>query len=177
MAKVMQLEQLHENYNSIDFECDEDELNDFIIHDAVDYHRCLLAETYLLKDEGRVIAYITILNDTLDMTSFDDRTSFNRFRKKHFANAKRLKSYPALKVGRLAVQRNIARRGYGSVLLDFVKLLICLKRYAGCRFVTVDAYENAIPFYEKNGFVRIKSINQVNNTCLMCYDLMSTAIE
>ena len=110
MAKVMQLEQLHENYNSIDFECDEDELNDFIIHDAVDYHRCLLAETYLLKDEGRVIAYITILNDTLDMTSFDDRTSFNRFRKKPFANAKRLKSYPALKVGRLAVQRNIARR-------------------------------------------------------------------
>lgn len=127
----MQLEQVLEDCDSFDFECGKDDLNDFIINDAADYHRTLLAESYLLKDDGRVIAYITILNDSLDMTAFDDKTSFNRFRKKHFANTKRLKSYPALKVGRLAVQQTFAEHGYGSVLLDFVKLLICLKRYAG----------------------------------------------
>ena len=173
----MQLEQVLEDCNSIDFECGEDELNDFIINDAADYHRSLLAESYILKDDGHVIAYITILNDSLDMTAFEDKTSFNRFRKKHFANAKRLKSYPALKVGRLAVQLSLARHGYGSVLLDFVKLLICIKRYAGCRFVTVDACDKAIPFYEKNGFVRIKSVNEDSNTCLMCYDLMSATLQ
>ena len=68
----MQLEQVLEDCNSIDFECGEDELNDFIINDAADYHRSLLAESYLLKDDGHVIAYITILNDSLDMTAFED---------------------------------------------------------------------------------------------------------
>ena len=124
----MEMEQVLDEYNLVEFECGDDELNDFIINDALDYHRNLLSESYLLKDEGRVIAYVTILNDSLDIDSFDDRTSFNRFRKKHFVNSKRLKSYPALKIGRLAVCHNLARKGYGSVLLDFVKLLTLLRR-------------------------------------------------
>lgn len=173
IISIMEMEQVLDEYNLVEFECGDDELNDFIINDALDYHRNLLSESYLLKDEGRVIAYVTILNDSLDIDSFDDRTSFNRFRKKHFVNSKRLKSYPALKIGRLAVCHNLARKGYGSVLLDFVKLLTLLRRFAGCRFMTVDAYNDAVPFYEKNGFVVIRSRVPDSETILMCYDLVS----
>ena len=171
----MVMEQLLGDCNLIEFDCGDDELNDFIINDAVGYHRSLLSETYLLKKEGRVIAYVTILNDSLDIDSFSDKTSFNRFRKKHFVNSKRLKAYPALKIGRLAVCQSHARKGYGAVLLDFVKLLTSLKRFAGCRFVTVDAYDDAIPFYEKNGFVLIRSGSPGTDTSLMCYDLVAVS--
>jgi hypothetical protein len=39
--------------------------------------------------------------------------------------------------------------------------------------VTVDAYDEAIPFYEKNGFVVISSSRSESETTLMYYDLMA----
>ena len=47
----MEMEQVLDEYNLVEFECGDDELNDFIINDALDYHRNLLSESYLLKDE------------------------------------------------------------------------------------------------------------------------------
>lgn len=157
----------------VEFECGDEELNDFITNDALDYHRSLLSESYLLKEEGHLLAYVTILNDCLGIDSFDDKTSFNRFRRKYFVNTKRLRSYPAIKIGRLAVQQELSGRGYGSLLLDFVKLLTSLKRFTGCRFLTVDAYNPAVPFYEKNGFVVISSRENDSETTLMYYDLLT----
>ena len=159
-----------------EFDCGDQELNSFIMDDAVDYHKNRLAESYLLKDEGKTVAYVTLLNDRVSVDSFDDKTSFNRFRRKHFENPKRLKAYPAIKVGRLAVRHTLARRGYGSVLLDFAKLLVTLRRYSGCRFLIVDAYATAVSFYEKNGFVSIQKPSDEGKTRLMCYDLMSVTV-
>ena len=167
------MEQVLDNSEVIEFECGDEDLNDFIINDAGNYHRHLLSESYLLKEGELLIAYVTILNDSLDIDSFDDRTAFNRFRRKHFVNSKRLKSYPAIKIGRLAVQQKLSGKGYGSVLLDFVKVLTSLKRFSGCRFVTVDAYDDAIPFYAKNGFVVISGSKSNSETTLMYYDLMA----
>ena len=66
-----------------EFDCGDQELNSFIMDDAVDYHINRLAESYLLKDEGKTVAYVTLLNDRVSVDSFDDKTSFNRFRRKH----------------------------------------------------------------------------------------------
>ena len=87
-------------------------------------------------------------------------------------NSKRFKAYPAIKIGRLAVHEDYSRHGYGSKLLDLIKTLVISNRYSGCRFMTVDAYKDVIPFYEKNGFVRINSSLAKNGTCLMIYDLL-----
>ena len=38
--------------------------------------------------------------------------------------------------------------------------------------MTVDAYKDAVPFYEKNGFIRVSSSFSKNGTCLMVYDLI-----
>lgn len=172
----MVMEQILASSDVGEFDCGDQELNSFIMEDAVNYHKNLLAESYLLKDDGQMVAYVTLLNDRVSVDSFDDKTSFNRFRRQHFENSKRLKAYPAIKVGRLAVSHTLARRGYGSILLDFVKLLIALKRYSGCRFMIVDAYADAVSFYEKNGFVSIRKPSAAGKTCLMCYDLMSVAV-
>ena len=132
------MEQVLDNSEVVEFECGDEDLNDFIINDAGNYHRNLLSESYLLKEGEHLIAYVTILNDSLDIDSFEDRTAFNRFRRKHF-----------------------------------VKVLTSLKRFSGCRFVTVDAYDDAIPFYAKNGFVVISSSKSNSETTLMYYDLMA----
>ena len=43
--------------------------------------------------------------------------------------------------------------------------------------MTVDAYKDAVPFYEKNGFVRISESVSSKDTCLMVYDLLTVAVQ
>ena len=40
------------------------------------------------------------------------------------------------------------------------------------RFITVDAYISAIPFYEKNGFKLLKEKDENEYTRLMFFDMM-----
>ena len=46
---------------------------------------------------------------------------------------------------------------------------------AGCRFVTVDAYLAAIPFYEKNGFIPLND-DEDDPTRVLYFDLMDLDI-
>ena len=65
--------------------------------------------------------------------------------------------YPALKIGRLAVDKRYEKKGIGTYLLHSVigkALLLSLD--LGCRYITVNAKRNAIPFYERNGFLMLK---------------------
>ena len=54
------------------------------------------------------------------MADFDTKTEYNRFRKR-FVNAKRIKSYPAAKIGRFAVAKSMKGKNIGLFLLDFIK--------------------------------------------------------
>ena len=114
------------------FDCGDDDLNDFILNSAPLYKSEMLAETFIVEVE--------------------DKTEFNRFRKKHFPNEKRLKAYPAIKICRFAVDLSAREYHLGSTLLQYIKWKILTEIELGCRYITVDAYLQAIPFYEKNDF-------------------------
>lgn len=45
----------------------------------------------------------------------------------------------------------------------------------GCRFLTVDAYADAIPFYIKNGFVPLNEEDAGAVTRLLYFDLATIA--
>ena len=62
-------------------------------------------------------------------------------------------------------------------LLDFIKTLFVINNKTGCRFITVDAYKAAVPFYEKNGFLPLTSKDNNEHTKLMYYDLASNYQE
>ena len=47
----------------------------------------------------------------------------------------------------------------------------------GCRFLTVDAYLEAIPFYEKNEFRFMNVEDHDPHTRLMYYDLMNLCAQ
>ena len=100
-----------------------------------------------------------------------------RFRKHRFVQEKRLRSYPAVKLCRLGVDIECRGTGMGSFLLDFIKTLFVINNKTGCRFITVDAYKAAVPFYEKNGFLPLTSKDNNEHTKLMYYDLASNYQE
>lgn len=80
------------------FNCGDADLNDFILHEAPLYRKALLAVTYKATVDGQVIAYFSLANDRISLGDFENKTEFNRFRKRRFVNDKRLKSYPAVKI-------------------------------------------------------------------------------
>lgn len=83
------------------FDCGDADLNDFILNAAPLYRNELLAISYVMEDEnGKTLAYFSLANDKVAISDFESKTEFNRFRKHRFANEKRLKSYPAIKICR-----------------------------------------------------------------------------
>ena len=85
------------------FKCADGDLNDFLMDEAKDYQTELLAKTYLVVNEetGDLIAYFSLLNDTVRLEDTEKSTA-NRINRK-IPNSKRRRHYPALKIGRLAV--------------------------------------------------------------------------
>ncbi|HJA84405.1 MAG TPA: GNAT family N-acetyltransferase [Candidatus Bacteroides intestinavium] len=156
------------------FDCGDDDLNDFILNSSGLYKDELLAVTYLVqdRDDGHLLAYFSLANDRISLTDFESKTEFNRFRKRRFVNEKRLKSYPAVKIGRLGVSTNARHLRLGTRILDFIKVLFTQNNRTGCRFLTVDAYIAALPFYLKNDFIELTANDKEDpHTRLLYYDL------
>jgi hypothetical protein len=162
---------MHEQVLS--FDCGDEDLNDFIRHESALYRKELLAVSYVFieRNTQKVAAYFSLANDRISISDFPNNTAFNRFRKQKFVNEKRLKSYPATKVCRLAVDIEFQRFSLGSCILDFIKTYFTDDNKTGCRFLTVDAYVNAIPFYKKNEFVALDDLDNNKHTRLYYYDL------
>ncbi len=155
------------------FDCGDEDLNDFIINDAPLYRKTLLAITYILehKSSKKVVAYFSVANDRISIKDFPTNTDFNRFRKHKFVNEKRLRSYPAIKLCRLGIDKSVQGQQIGTFLIDFVSTLFVTDNKSGCRFLTVDAYSEAIAFYQKNDFTFLSSEDEGQHTRLMYFDL------
>ena len=155
------------------FDCGDEDLNGFILTDAPLYRKEKLAVTYIVTeraDYNKVVAFFSLSNDRISISDFDNKTRYNRFSRR-FNNHKRLKSYPAGKIGRLAVRSSTKGMNVGSTLLDFIKHFFVADNKTGCRFITVDAYSAAIPFYLKNGFVPLNDEDAEEPTRLLYFDL------
>ena len=157
------------------FDCGDDDLNDFILHESPLYRKEKLAVTYVLKEADdlaneHIKAFFSLSNDRISISDFDSKTKYNRFSRR-FNNHKRLKSYPAAKIGRLGVSESLKGMNIGSMLLKFIKLYFTTDNKTGCRFITVDAYAAAIPFYLRNGFVPLNEEDADEPTRLLYFDL------
>lgn len=159
------------------FNCGDDDLNDFIINDASVYKSAMLAVTYVVEHRisGAIYGYFSLANDRVGLAEFPDKTAFNRFRKHKFVNDKRLKSYPAAKICRLGISEELKGQHIGTYLLDYIKTLFLVDTKTGCRFLTVDAYSDAIRFYEKNKFSYLSNADVDSRTQLLFFDLHDLA--
>ena len=110
-----------------------------------------------------------------DLNDFILNASTNRFRKHRFVNEKRLKSYPAAKICRLAINQELKGQHIGQFLINFIKSFFLADNKTGCRFLTVDAYAAAIPFYLKQKFVPLTVEDEGAETRLIYFDLNDIA--
>jgi GNAT superfamily N-acetyltransferase len=157
------------------FDCGDEDLNDFILHESVLYHHSRLAVSYVIETltTNQVVGFFSLANDRVSLSDFESKTEFNRFRRKRFVNEKRLKSYPAVKICRLGVDKAAKGHALGTFILDFVKSYFAVENTTGCRFITVDAYVDAVPFYLKNQFLPLNSepSEADEHTKLLFFDL------
>lgn len=167
------LRKLNDDETVCNFDCGDSDLNEFITEEAIFYKSEFLAIPYIfyhVEKPKDIVAYFTLSNDKISISDFASNSQFNKFKKQNFNVRKRLKSYPSVKIGRFAVSTNYNSLGLGSHLIEFIKSYYLEENKAGCRFITVDAYRDAIPFYIKNGFEPLQS-DDGSETQLLYFDL------
>lgn len=153
------------------FKCADSDLNDFLFDDAKHFQNELMAVTYLLEhmEQNKTAAYFSLLADKITFNP-EEKGVWNKLNR-NIPNQKRRRSYPAVKIGRLAVNEEYSGAGLGTFILDNIKYAFANVRRLGCRFVTVDALSTAVNFYQKNGFQFFTEQDKDEDTRLMFFDL------
>ncbi len=165
MIEILQQETVIKPFKSSD-----SDLNSFLMNDAKKYAAEFLAVTYLVENSKETIAYFSLLNDRVLMDD-EEKNIWNRLNR-FISNNKRRKSYPAVKIGRLAVGEKYVNSGIGREIILFVaKMFVTKQQKSGCRFITVDAYDSALGFYEKLGFQYMTNKDVHQKTRVMYFDL------
>lgn len=177
LMSVYDIRRLKRRESIESFDCGDADLNDFILKESPLYRQALLAVSYIVENKQNltVSAYFSLANDKVALNDFESKTEFNRFRKHRFVNEKRLKSYPAVKICRLGVDLSMKGQYIGTFLLNFIKSYFVIGNKTGCRFLTVDAYAGAVPFYLKNGFIPLNDEDADADTRLLYFDLATIA--
>ncbi|MDN3674678.1 GNAT family N-acetyltransferase [Flavobacterium branchiarum] len=157
------------------FNCDDTDLNDFLLSKAKDFSSELLATTYLLEKDNTTIAYYSVFNDSLriEESNFNSKSSFKKFFSNFLPHRKRyLKNIPAIKIGRLAVSVDGKGQGIGKKIIDNI-ISFCLSHntHCACKLITVDAYRESLGFYEKMGFEYLSDKDEDDDTRQMYIDL------
>lgn len=168
---------LTDDYVIKEFDCGDSDLNEFLFQNAKPHQNQLLAVTYILESPtGEIILYVSLLNDKIGLEDFSKTQYLERIQKLFsWGTSKRnYKSHPAFKIGRFAVDFKFQSLGYGKVMLDYLKEWFITNNRTGCRFITIDAYNNnrSIAFYENNEFVFFNANDEGLDTRQMYFDLL-----
>ena len=166
----IKIEKLGKEHDIKGFQCYEKELVKFLNEDALDNQDKRISMTYLwfLKETNEIIGYFTLLNDKINLEG----------NLKKYFNDKNIKysNLPSLKIARLAVDNRFLRRGLGTLMIEYIvrRAKFISIKIAGCRFVTVDAKKNSIPFYLKNEF---KIFKEEKDTIFMHLDVTHQILQ
>jgi GNAT superfamily N-acetyltransferase len=150
---------LSEEQNITDFDCGDEDLNDFFNREALLYRRQMLAETIFFrhKSSGTTVCAFSISASSIKTIDLPGNRS--KKVKELIPREKTLKAYPGILIGRLGVATDFNGQGLGSQLMDFIKDY-CLYNFPGLvRYLLVDAYNKPeiINFYKKNYFATVYS--------------------
>lgn len=170
------------------FLCGHVDLDEFFQKDAPFYSKQLLGKSYCFRmdeDSRIIVCAFTVSNDSIRVDVLPN--SREKKVQKTIPYTKQMRRYPGVLIGRLGINKDFKHQGIGSDLMTFVKSwFIDEGNKTGCRFLIVDAYNEALPlnYYQKNGFKYLFSTEMQEaeytgfeagthlNTRLMYFDLI-----
>ncbi len=103
--------------------------------------------TYVAVEDGRILGFVTVSAATVDADDLPD--------------GRRMPPYPlpALRIARLAVDREHHGRGLGrSLLRHAIELAETVRDQVGCVGVLVDAKGTAVSYYDRLGFEAVEAL-------------------
>ena len=140
--------------SSIEFDCGDDDLNEFLLIDSFSNIDNSLSKIYLCLYNDNVIGFFSLSSDAIKI------------------NKKLEIEYPAIKIGRLAIHKDFQHMHIGSILIDWiVGFCLELRKDIGIRFLSIDAYnsDGIISFYEKNLFEALQPNKNKNRRNMPMY--------
>ena len=177
------------------FSCGESDLDEFFAKDCLVNQSRLLGKTYLfcLKDQPEtIVTAFSLSNDSIRLTNRITDEYKEQFLDDTDLHDKSLKRFPAVLIGRLGTNKDFAGQGYGTAIMDFIKVLFRTNNRTGCRFLIVDALNRpeTLHYYEKNGFHYLIDDERLEakymgigvgrlplNTRLMYFDLLKIKVN
>lgn len=171
--EIVNLSSIHKKFIE-GFDCGIKDLNNFLNDDALKQKEEAVNITYLWvsKKNGKLLSYVTLCADSIHL--------FGRKKDEMKKIGISYKALPALKICRMAVDKNYARQHIGTKMLAFAtRIALGINNRAGCRFMTVEAkntdelpeYQKPVHFYRKKGFEIIKETKQSSAYIPMYKDL------
>ena len=171
----MRFVRLTQDYEITAFDCGDEDLNAFLVDDAKGAIEKRVAKTLLIEDEGKIVAYCSLLNDRISRQ--DVTNSHWKKIRDRFPSTKQFRSYPCVKIGRLAVAKEYHGQRLGRQMINTIKTLLNENdSYSAFRFLTVDAYVSAVGFYESMGFVKLTRKEEDDHTRLMYFDMLELEV-
>jgi GNAT superfamily N-acetyltransferase len=175
-ARIIRLSQDH---LLKEFDCGRKDLNDFLHKDSIFNLNNLLLVTYILEIPDKTIAYFSVANDLLKI-NVDSCPEFKTHLRKYVKGTRlytlfQMTAFPAVKLGRLAVDTEYQCRGIGTELVNAMKYSFLTNNKTGCAFITVDAIneEKPLRFYSNNGFAFLSENDKKDESRLMYYTLIN----
>ena len=145
---------LTKRYDVTYFTSTNDELNDFLINDALDDQDEMISRTYLCCLNKSITGFFTIVADTIEVQAIDEADGIDGYP---------YHKYPSIKIARLAVDETCERQGFGRFLvLAAIGLALSVSEIIGCRYLTVDSKPESMSFYERLGFRVVERYRQTD---------------
>lgn len=164
---------LSNGYRIYDFKCEIEEYTNFLHFSALDLQEMNISKTHLLinKQNADIIAYISLIADMIKLNKTEKTESD--------MDMVPFESFPALKIGKLAVDQEYHKQysGIGTLMIRLVKGFANDLNHSGvaCKFITINADKKNNPtivdFYLKNGFKYNESYNKKLDQVSMRLDL------
>ena len=182
MAKERTLYRLEPSSSIKPFDCNNKDLNEFLFENAKAYLVQLLSVTYLLETDEETIAYFNVSNDSIRLEDLIDNPEDKKVKRSKIRKVFGLiphdkrgyESFPAVKIGRFAVNKKHQGEKIGTTLMDYIKGYFLDNNKTGCRFITLDAINDPkiIEFYKRNGFDFLTERDVTDDSRMMFFDLI-----
>ena len=147
---------------------DHKKLDRFLKERAIDHQKDMIGTTIIVHDAdlgSQAIGYMTIMADGIAV----EEEHKEGFLRNVFMKNIKYSSYPAIKIGRLAVDKRYQKKGVGRYLFNLaVAIATNINSQVGIRFIVLDSKEMSKEWYIKK--LEFKQLAE-NDPYFLYYDL------